>query len=358
MDVYVTDFSFQNPVLIENFSSMIWTDRYSAFGDFSISMKEDPRFFNLKQGKLLISSESRKVMMVETVDVPKQESGANLAKITGRSLEAFLQYRSAKHQKTSVSSKPEKYTNVPGNVMRYVVDKYCVNPTTAGGPNVIPNLSIAAYTGGGGNETINLDRSDVYSMVKNIADSEDLGFEIVRTGGSTLVFRAYRGTDKTNPANANFAMYSPDDDSLIDISTIESIANFRNNIRVIGAKTAVDVYASGYSASTSGFDRRTLVAEFSDIGNGTGDDATTVSEDQAMLRQKGRELLALPANKYTRLIDGDIPPQSYTAAKFSLGDLVLLRDTYGNLNRARITEHIWSSDGNETRHTPTFEAVI
>lgn len=359
MDFYVTSNNFRDAVLVDDFASVIWTERYSAFGDFTLEVPEATYFRNLKAMKYFLCSESKHVMMIE--DVVKsnqtQRDDVNMVTVKGRTIDAFLKYRNSKMFKTSASGKPESFTGSPGEVARWVVNKYCIDPATAGAANVVPRLKVSNYTAGGTREKMAIDRGDIYSIVKSLCDSDELGFKIERNE-EDLWFNLYRGEDKSNPTAANFKVYTPDDDSLIDITTRESITGFVNNVRAIGAKTYVDVYAAGYSASTSGLDRRTLVVEYSDIGSGKDDEATSIAEDQAELRQKAREVLANPSNKYAKLIEGDIPPASFTKANFKLGDVVLVRDTDGGLVKSRITEHIRSVDATGKRNIPTFEGII
>lgn len=42
---------------------------------------------------------------------------------------------------------------------------------------------------------------------------------------------------------------------------------------------------------------------------------------------------------------------------YFLGDIVMLQDVNGNQSKARVTEHIWSSDATGQKKYPTFEAV-
>jgi hypothetical protein len=359
MEVYAAnDATFRNLILLDNLNELVWTERYSAAGDFEMTIPESSFFSRLKLNpKYLLSSDSNRVMQIDTVTKGEQIDGINTLKVSGFEIVEFLKFRSAKHQKTTISGEPETFRGSIGAIARWVVNKYCVDPATAGVANVIPNLSAPAWTGGGTSTTVALDRDDIYSMVKTLCESEDLGFRIVRSG-QNLIFQVYKGEDKSIKTAANYMTYSSDNETFMNQTYIESTVNFVNNVRVIGAKTYVDVYADGYSAATSGWDRRTAVLEFSDIGSGKNEDATSVADDQSKLRQKGREYLRAPENKYFRYVEGEIPPEAFKKITFALGDVADIVDTDGQKSRSRIVEIVRSIDKSGAKTTPTFEAII
>lgn len=353
MDIYVSGSSFrQDPKLVEGYESLIWTEKFQDVGNFEMVIPETPYFTKLLSGKYLTSSTTSRVMMVETVGVPKQVQGRSLMKVTGRSIENILQYRSAKHNQTQQSTTKESFTGTVAEIAKYMVQKYAVDAATAGGANVIPGLTAANDVGTGTVLTLELDRKDILGMVRDLCQAADLGFRMVRMPNGNLRFSIYQGEDKSVKTSPNYTRYSADNDSLIDTSYIESVANFKNNVRMLGKNTYVDVFAKGYDANTSGFDRRTFVVEADDVDTGN------IAQDQDILRQMGLRELADVANRYTKLVDGEVPPRAVEKFKPQLGDIVDLMDKYGNPTRSLITELIWSTDAEGSGYSPTFQALL
>lgn len=352
MDVYLVGKNFlEDPKLVQDFESLIWTERYQDAGNFELKVQESAWYTKLREPKYLISSTTQRMMMIETVGTPLQVNGKSIMNITGRGIENILQYRSAKHRATSFSSEPETVNGTVADIARYLVQKYAIDPATAGGPNVIPGLTAVNDVAGLPVITLNLDRADILSMVKEVCVASGLGFRITRNG-TGLRFSIYVGVNKADPLAENYTLYAADNDRLINTSMVESVANFKNNVRVLGKNTYVDVYSEGYDQTVSGLDRRTLVIDESEVDTGN------IAQDQVILRQRGLAALNAPDHKYTKLVDGDIPQNVVAQLQPQLGDIVQLKDKFGERNTCRVSELIWSTDGEGTKNTPTLEAII
>ena len=69
------------------------------------------------------------------------------------------------------------------------------------------------------------------------------------------------------------------------------------------------------------------------------------------------EALLEENNRYIYAIDGAIPQNAWNDTYFNLGDIVMVRDTFGRRVKSQITEVIYSSDSTGQKIYPTFEAV-
>lgn len=345
MDLYLADYNFVPQIPLDKYESFVWTERYSAFGDFKIVTEEMP-VLNLNAYPYLMSPASNRVMMLENIDAPKKADGKSLITLSGRSVEASLENKNNKSGSLKAS---EQIFGYPGDIARYIVNRYCVTVATAGAVNVVPGLSSTAYDNGTA-VTMLIERGDIYGRVKLVCDAYDLGF-MVRRGGpgeTKLVFHVYKGSDLSDRLLPGYTEYSLDDGTLSNVSTLESNATHKNHVRVLGATGAVDVYAPGTPTSVSGFERRTMVIDASDV---TGNTAA----DLALLREKGAQALAEPSNRYVKLIDGEVARVNWS--NFALGSVVKVSDKLGTKTSMRITEKIWSVDGTGTQCTPTFQVV-
>lgn len=349
MDLYSTDTTFLPKTIIENYESLVWTDRYAACGDFSMVI---PWSFSLAQDlknyKYLIHSETNQIMMVETVNKDREgpTSKGTLVKITGRSLEAFLDFRS---NKTFALQESEVVTGRRGQIANHFVNTTCVTSPVSG--DNIPGLTLMTPPTTGLTVTLTVPRGPIYSMVKQILDADNLGFKLYRgvTAGE-LLWKVYEGVDWSGDVSPTlYREFSPDNDSLEDITSLESIANYKNHIIMIGDKASIQFF-DGLSTSLVGLTRRTIVVDAHDIGPDT---TTTIPEDQAALTLRSYEVHKMDENKYVQLVDGQVPP----GHPFELGDIVWLQDSFGMKTLSRITEKIWTSDATGVKRIPTFEAM-
>jgi len=360
-DLYLLDYNFKKTQLVEDYDSLVWTERYSTSGEFELDVKDYYLLSQrLSQYKYLSFSESRQIMQIESANVSTESPDGRIVKLTGNSLETFLNQRNTAEGSTQAAGVAEIITSSPAGIIDYLVNEYCVNTSTAGAVNVIPGLSILpanvyppASTAA---VSLSLTRGPLYDLIASIAAQYGLGF-VIGADANPLGFQVYTGIDRTDKTNPQLYMeYSADANNFSPTSYLESIQNFKNHARVLGAKTGTDVYAPGVDATVSGFDRRTIVVQNSEIGADT-DNPTTIAEDRAQLAQLGYQTLADINNRYTHMTDGEIDQKNWNKVSYGLGDLVMVKDLLGNRTKCQITESVWSVDGTGRKLTPTFTAI-
>lgn len=366
MDVYLTNSSYVPQSIIDNYESFIWKDGFRGEGDFEMTLPwRADLASSLKSLKYLVQSESDRVMTIETafVDRPRPNLKSNLVKVSGSCIENILDLRDNKSSVTG-GLDPVLRTGSRAAAANYFVDQWCV--TAPGRPlDVLEGLSIGTPPTGPSVE-LTVARGKIGEIVKQILLPDNLGFKMMkRRIGSVhqpgqLVFQVYKGVDRSNavpsqsPDAGPLVVFSPDGENLVDISTLSSIAVYKNHARVIGAKAGVNAYAPGTLSTVSGYARRTVVIEAFDVG---ADSTTTVEEDQIVLTQRGLEALNSEENRYQQLVDGSVPQNDDSFSVVGLGDIVLVRDSNGNQNKARIAEKVWTADRTGVKRLPTFEAV-
>jgi hypothetical protein len=353
-ELYLAGYDMVPIDIIDNFESLIWTERFQSFGDFVLTVKERPSFLeDLRKYKYLRLSDSYRVMMIETVKTGTQVDGVNVVTIEGRSFEYFLTMRSNQ----TLDPNEISITMKAGEAARYFVERYCMNAETTDRANVIPYLTAPHYESDKeGDVTVVAERGTIYKIVQDICQGAGLGFRIDKEPSGDLVFRAYRGQDRTDPASATYLEYSSDAENFGSISSTESIANYYNHVRMVGAQDIVDVFAPGTPDTVAGLERRTIVAEARDIGD--EDDTSQKDQQLAALHQRGLWVLADANNRYNRLIDGEVSRDAWAERIFNLGDLVVVKDNYDLATIMLISEQIYSIDnaGLETL-IPTFQEI-
>lgn len=94
MELFSLDGSFQPLNLVENYESLIWTERYSKYGDFEIVSSNINELRSLLPTESCVSLRDSTVpMIVETHKLIKPIRDKSQVKITGRSYETVLERR-------------------------------------------------------------------------------------------------------------------------------------------------------------------------------------------------------------------------------------------------------------------------
>lgn len=353
MELYATYDDMRPRYLIDEFESLIWRERYSGHGDFELVVKEE--YFltsSLKYYTFLRFNESGSVMMIETVDIRREQTdddgtgAGNMVVLTGRSLEAFLKYR----QNTDFGDQPLAYSDTIPNIAKRLMESYVINH-----PNAevhIPNLQIGYIWQGSDVVGRMIKRGVLYDVIKNLLDARDYGWGIKISGDSDLTFTVYRGFDNTNRYSTFYREFSEETETMTNMSYIQSIATWYNHAIVHGARSTVDVYLG--DGPHSAFNRRTLVVRASDVGT---DEEQTIAQDNVELRRQGLDALNAPANRYISAIDGEVPYIEWSKMSYGLGDLVRVKDYYAKKAKMRIIEDTWTINREGVKRIPSFREV-
>lgn len=367
MDLFILDDQLRRQYVVDQFESLIWTDRYKDSGDFELLVKADRGTVALlPPGTRLAIAKSYSVATVETVEKTVSNEGVAQLKLKGRSLENTLDDRAGIPSMASGSTATPKWvlTGLPAAIARTIFQTICVDLVNS--PNdVIPFYhSGSMFTPGTIPEpstsiTISLDFDSVFNLIKKICDVYNLGFRLTRKelpngAASELYFQVYTGDDRTTLQTTFPAVvFSPELDNLSDTNEITSTALLKNVAYVVAPNGTRMVYANGYDASTAtGFNRKAITVMADDITLAAG------TPLQNALEQRGQEELA----KWRVVIafDGEIPQfGSYKyGVDYDLGDLVEMRNSDGLATNMRVTEQIFVSDATGERSYPTLETEL
>lgn len=359
MEVYILDDLLRRETVIDRFTSLIWTERFSAFGDFQLVIQSNVQSRNLLQeGEMLAINGSDRIMVIETVEDKDDSDGRSLLTLTGRSLEAVMQLRvNSSTLFASATGGPPNVntTGTPGEIARYQFDSYCRNNTSFPQENIPFITDGSLYPASTITEpdmtiTMSVDINNVYDAIKNLCDIYGLGFRLYRgADDSKLYFDVYSGNDLTTAQTAlPSVIFSPDLDNLTDAAQLSSIENYKNVAYVLAPNGSRIVYPEGVDPSISGFDRRVMFVDASDITDAAGPDL------DAALDLRGAQELA--KNKTLTALDGEIPQSSSYRYRvdYNLGDILELRNDDGVTNRMRVTEQIFVDDDQGERSYPTL----
>ena len=356
MEVYTLDSLLRREHVIDRFESLIWTDRYIPFGDFELEVQSTLETrTRLKEGTRLAMTDSLYVMVVETVEDGTSGDGKKTLKLSGRSLEKVLEDRVAAAALVSTTTTPVWTIALPpADVARKIFHDICVTGTLDLNDQ-IPFIFEGTFTPASTITepvdpiTVEIEPTTVYDAIKNICETWNLGFRLLRENDmSKVYFDVYTGSDRTTGQSIlPPVIFTPELDNLQDTTELTTIVAEKNVAYVFSPAGFQMVFPPDVDGDVEGFERRVLVVNATDI---TSDNPDVT----AALIQRGVEELS--KNRKYRAFDGEINQNSqYKPGRdYNLGDLVEMRDVDGETNNMRVTEIIYVSDNEGERSYPTL----
>lgn len=362
MEIYILDPLRRRSVVVDRFESLIWTERFSAFGEFELVLHSNRTNRQLfKKGQWLAMSDSFRVMRVETIEDSVDKDGRANVKIAGRSIEIILEDRVARNSTGPLNTLPKwMVTDQPADIMRFLYNRICVLGQAHIG-DIIPDVTEGTFMPEDtlvewpDEVTIEIELKSLYSEMKKIADMYNLGFRFLRHPLTrALYFDVYAGSDRTTSQELLPAVvFAPELDNLQDTRHLMTTANEKNVAYVYSPTKTEVVYPLNVDPDVAGFERRVLVVKVDDLEEGLSEE-----DISKRLIQRGKE--ELNKHRIFEAFDGEIQQNSqYVYGRdYNLGDLVELRNADGFTNVMRVSEQIFVSDAEGERSYPTLELAL
>lgn len=351
MELFVLNADFESIAVIDTYESMIWTDRYNAYGDFEIYFAMDESLLEyIKEDYYLWLKDSEHSMIIEDIKIDADTEEGNRLIVTGRSLESILERRIIWGQRIfSGNLQNAIQTMLNENIISpSVADRKIANfifvPST---DSKITSLTIDnQYTG-----------DDLYTVVKGLCEENNIGFKIVLTDDNQFAFSLYAGADRSYDQTENpYVVFSPNFENIINSNYFSSKAGYRNVTLVAGEGEGASRKTT-VVGSASGLDRRELFTDARDISSDTEDGTLSDAEYIAQLRTKGLKNLA--DHMITTAFEGEVEVTRLFkyGEDFFIGDIVQIANEYGNENSAYISELIISNSDEGLSIYPTFKTI-
>lgn len=362
MEVYVLDSLLRRVAVVDKYESLIWTERFSAYGDFQLVIESTQATRTLFSIGVRISTNvSYRVMTVQTVEDSTDEEGRRLLTVKGPSLEEILEHRWATYPLDDYAT-AQKWTWAwpPKLILEGMFEAICISGETDPG-DIIPgvtmgNVIFPADTIDAPSDEIILEveLKTLYLAIKELADAYGMGFRLVKhPATSALYFDAYMGRDRTTGQTVDAAVvFSPDLENLRDVSKLTTAALYKNVAYVVSPVGHEIVYDINVDSTVEGFERRAIFVYAEDIEDAIPADATE------KMVARGRDELA--KHRQFTLMDGQLAhTTNYVyGVDYNLGDLVELRDDDGTTSNMQVTEQIFVDDKEGERAYPTLSAHL
>ena len=341
IELIVKNKNFENIVLIDTYTSLIWTTAYNDIGDFELCVSVSKHNLEiLKVGYYLSRLDDYSIGIIENLQITKLEEDEYLL-VTGRLLESIISRRIIEKQTKvngTVSSCITKLLNEnlisPADIKRKISNFRIVGET-------FNDKLVAQYTG-----------KNLLEVIVEICKNYNLGFRVSLNNGF-FEFELYRGIDRSYNQNYNaWVVFSNQYDNLIS-----------SEYMCVSSQLVTDVLVAGEG---EGLNRRTLwvsnninsglnrYEEYKDARNISSEDGVISDEEyNQQLKEDGQEFLT----KITTSFNGEIYFNSIEYKKdLFLGDFVTIQNTeWGmqmNVQLSKITESV--SETKKYTVEPTF----
>jgi hypothetical protein len=351
MELFVLNADFESIAVIDTYESMIWTDRYNAYGDFEIYFAMDENLLEyIKEDYYLWLKDSEHSMIIEDIKIDADTEEGNRLIVTGRSLESILERRIIWGQRI--------FSGNLQNAIQIMLNENIISPSVAdrkianfifvpSTDSKITSLTIDnQYTG-----------DDLYTVIKGLCEENNIGFKIVLTDDNQFAFSLYAGADRSYDQTENpYVVFSPNFENIINSNYFSSKAGYRNVTLVAGEGEGASRKTT-VVGSASGLDRRELFTDARDISSDTEDGTLSDAEYIAQLRTKGLKNLA--DHMITTAFEGEVEVTRLFkyGEDFFIGDIVQIANEYGNENSAYISELIISNSDEGLSIYPTFKTI-
>ena len=131
MDLYLLDESRTPIYIIDDYVSLVWTERFQEPGEFELRLKPTRYSFNdFVKDRFLVKSDSNDVMIIESREISNDfDEEGKFLDIKGRSVSSILGRRiDMSHCLEIICNGTYTYTGDVINVMNDIVNKNLINP--------------------------------------------------------------------------------------------------------------------------------------------------------------------------------------------------------------------------------------
>lgn len=370
MDIFILDTLLRQIDVVDQFVSLIWTERFAEMGDFElVTLSTSANRKRFVFDTMLTISASKRVMRVETIEETVDFDSGAVLKIKGR------EFVSITEQRTAVSISP--FTGLirsswdvhgwdPVGLIQYFFFTICLYEELSPddtipflqeeGEGLYPPGTIPIPSSGG--ITWEQKPASLYSAMTDVAKAYDIGFRLYKDpNASKLYFEAYTGSDRTSAQTTlPPVIFSDDMSNLQNTNEYSDNTQYYNVVRVVyiykdeteSEVTISEVVSAPEMAfSSGGFERKVKLLVVTSIPEDTLD-------IPAYLQELGNQ--ELTKSQTVSVFDGEIDQTGdYLYERdYFLGDLVEVRGNNGGAAYMRVVEQIIKEDANGISSYPSL----
>lgn len=348
INYFVLDYKFRRTNVIDQYNSMIWSERYDAVGTFELVFHETnlPTNYSITPGTYMGNSKSNVIMKVESVSRKFVEGEGVTYTYRGKSLQNLLNQRAIF---VGVKNPNFKYRSNLADTLCKVVEICFVKGSVYFPDDSIDGFTVINSTGTTEAISSELKPRNLLDTVLELLPMKDIGFEVYPVEPYGFHFRVYDGQKRQG------VMLSVDFDNVISEQHLTDISQHKNVAYVwSGDQTQfAAAYANDPAELRDNIDRKVLQVDASDI-------RAEDYEDKAQFREalQFRGLQELAKCKRLKLYDAEIEPNTFTYRKdFFLGDVIKVRGLEGRFSEMMLVENTWTHDREGFKSIPTVREI-
>lgn len=341
MELYILNKQFEVIEIIDCFTNLIWITRYSGCGECELYIKAEENLFGyLQTGHYIKKINDKECMIIESIQTKYNVETGCMLIVKGRSIKSLLDRRTIISQITMSGTASE--------VIKRILEENIINPVDTKRKIEIEFKNFAETDK---NVELQCFGENVLEKEISILEDAEMGSKMILDNGKFL-YILYSGTDRSDEQeDNNRVIFSSEFENLVQSDYTTSIENYKN-VAIVGGeelgskKTVIEV------GEAKGLERREIYIDGSEIS--ANDGYITIEEYKNMLKQKGQEEIA--NYKVTKLFETEVQAVTFKLNQdFFLGDIVTVRDGFGNRENGRILEVIEDYNENgEYRILPTI----
>lgn len=328
---------------VNNFSSLMWCDKYNGYASFEIWAPITDENAELIKKGYFVWCGGDTAGIIEIVKSEMDEDGNKTFNIKGRTLEAILTTRIIWGTYTASNK------NV-STIMYEIVRNNCINNSQTN--RNIPYLECAEDKFLGDKISLQKTGDEVYDAITDVASSADLGYNFLfRPKEQKIIFEVVEGVDRTvqitTAEGSEVVEFSTDLEDILSSSYYSNNQDEKNVAFIQGEGEGADrVSMVSGDNNLIGFDRKELYVDARDLqSNGTDENGhpieLTPNQYKTVLLNRGNDKLS--EHVTTETFEAQIRVLGDVQYKFNKdyfkGDKVTIKDNQlGVMISARITE--------------------
>lgn len=356
MELTVLDSSFRRAKMVENWNSLVWTERYSQNGDFELISYNISEIMSLLPlgGALdppcvVAIRESPVPMLVENHKLEKPKNSAPRIVTTGRTFETVLDRRVTIRAVTSgVARAPWIIEATSAALAAYTAAKTIIVDGAATSLDIIPEINLLnGVSDAGATQKYPVEPKELYGWLLETLALGKYGLKSsipVSASDVKITVQTYKGTDRRTQVVFDVTL-----DQFDEAQYLLSKLGYKNTMITA---TTNGMETSNTGSAVGGLARR---VEYQDISSevtlAAGTDLTNLTIN------KGK--VALADLQPVSLFSGEIAAKQAAqyGVDYFLGDTVKLAGEYGLTQDVRIAEFVRTEDATGVKAFPTFEAA-
>lgn len=355
LNLYVYNTSFQLMGIVEQYESLIWTDRYDECGDFELAIPFEEKWIPILQKDFYCHVDySDRWCIIEKIEQTKEEDSPPRMIVSGRSLESLLERRVVPGKVEFGTDTTSGYNVSVQSSIQSLINNHIINPSDTNrkiNNFIFQSSSDSNVTGKTFHESYN--GNSILDIVEGVCQDKHIGFKVLLNESSQFVFSLFCGVDRTMDQSSNsYVIFSTYFDNLKSSSYYTSTEEYRNFVYVSkDENNFVTTYTT--SAVPSGLSRREVQMDASELNDNKKDNMTNTQIQEKAKKKLNTEF------KIKTGIEGEIVSEKMYKYRehFNVGDRIQFKDIFGNSEAVYISEVVISFDETGLTILPTFQEI-